>query len=249
MATGRIDLGSANHHAGVCISRLRWLGSLMKELLRKEGIWEDLIQELYAAAFFAWKQGMDDAETRRYAMRCLYAFMKSYGFRMYRGGYYKFEKGLPDNLSGDINFPPDFVPYSAIFRFDSDHLEDTILDFLKKHPEGLTKRRVSARFQIPVHEASMYLSYLIKKGLAVEIKRENTRGRPLTPLLVALEPGQTLPKPKMVKSGQTERIRHAYFVEGKSIKQIAREWHHDRGTVRRAIHKSTLGASAPSLKG
>jgi hypothetical protein len=32
-----------------------------------------------------------------------------------------------------------------------------------------------------------------------------------------------------------ERIRHAYFTEEKSIKQIAREFHHDRRTVRRAI--------------
>jgi len=244
MATGRIDLGSANHHAGVCISRLRWLGSLMKELLRKEGIWEDLIQELYAAAFFAWKQGMNDAETRRYAMRCLYAFLKAYGFRMYRGRYFKFEKELPDNLSGDINFPPDFVPYSAIFRFDSDHLEDKILDYLKKHPEGLSRRMFCAKFQIPVQEVSLYMSRLIRTGLVVEIKRENTRGRPLTPLLVAVEPGQVLPSPEMVKTAQKERIRHAYFVERKSIKQVAREFHHDRGTVRRAIHKSKLEAVA-----
>jgi len=236
MATGRTDLGSANHHAGVCISRLRWLSSLMKELLRKEGIWEDLIQEMYAAAFFAWTQGMDDVETRRYAMRCLHAFLKAYGFQRYRSGYFKFEKQLPYNLSGDINGDmPDVVPYSAVFRFDADHFEDKILDLLKKHPEGLPRRKVCGCFQIPVHEASMYLSYLIKKGFVVEIKRENTRGRPLTPLLVALEPGQTLPEPKMVKSAQTERIRHAYFAEGKSIKQIAREFHHDRRTVRRAI--------------
>jgi len=237
-----IDLGSANHHAGVCISRLRWLSSLLKEILRKEGIWEDLIQEMYAAAFFAWKQGMDDVETRRYAMRCLHAFLKAYGFQRYRSGYFKFEKQLPYNLSGDINGDmPDVVPYSsAIFSFDTDHLEEKILDFLKKHPEGLSRRKVSMRFQIPVNEASMYLGYLIKKGFVVEIARENTRGRPPTPLLVALEPGQTLPEPKMVKSAQTERIRHAYFAEGKSIKQVAREFHHDRRTVRKAIYPALI---------
>jgi hypothetical protein len=229
----RIDLGPANHHAGVCISRTRWLSLQLREILRKENIWEDLIQELYAAAFFAWKQGMDDAETRRYASRCLYAFMKAYGFRMYRGGYHKFEKELStDNLNGDI---PDVVPYSAIFRFDNDHLEDKILDYLKKHPEGLSRRMFCAKFQIPVQEVSLYMFRLIQKGFAVEIKRENTRGRPLTPLLVALEPGQVLPKPAMVKTAQTERIRHAYFAERKSIKQVAREFHHDRGTVRKAI--------------
>jgi hypothetical protein len=109
------------------------------------------------------------------------------------------------------------------------------VDYLKKHPEGLSRRMFCHRFQIPVQEVSLYMSRLIRTGLVVEIKRENTRGRPLTPLLVALEPSQTLPEPKMVKSAQTERIRHAYFVEEKSIKQIAREFHHCRRTVRRAI--------------
>jgi hypothetical protein len=185
---------------------------------------------------------MDDAETRRYAMRCLYAFLKAYGFRRYRGRYFRCEKKLssPDNLNGDIL---DFVPYSAIFRFDSDHLEDKIVDYLKKHPEGLSRRMFCAKFQIPVQEVSLYMSRLIRKGFVVEIKRENTRGRPLTPLLVALEPGRVLPKPEMVKTAQTERIRHAYFAERKSIKQVAREFHHDRGTVRRAIY----GVKRPSL--
>jgi len=241
----RIDLGPANHHAGVCISRIRWLSSQLREILKKEDIWEDLIQEMYAAAFSAWKQGMDDAETRRYAVRCLYAFLKAYGFRRYRRGYFKCEKKLssPDNLNGDIP-ARDVVPYSAIFRFDNDHLEDKILDYLKKHPEGLPRRRVSASFQISVQEVGWYMSRLIKKGFAVEIKRENTRGRNPTPLLVALEPGQVLPKPEMAKTAQIERIRLAYFVERKSIKQVAREFHHCRRTVRRAIRESKLEAVA-----
>lgn len=35
---------------------------------------------------------------------------------------------------------------------------------------------------------------------------------------------------------QREQIRRAYFIEGKSIRQIARERHHDRHTVRKALH-------------
>jgi transposase len=33
-----------------------------------------------------------------------------------------------------------------------------------------------------------------------------------------------------------EEIRRAFFIEGKSIRRIAREGHHDRATVRKAIH-------------
>jgi len=39
----------------------------------------------------------------------------------------------------------------------------------------------------------------------------------------------------MEKTERDERIRYAYFVEGKGIKQIARELHHDKRTVRAAI--------------
>jgi len=41
--------------------------------------------------------------------------------------------------------------------------------------------------------------------------------------------------PEMIKTNRTDRIRKAYFLEGKSIKQISREFHHTRRTVRKAI--------------
>ena len=44
-------------------------------------------------------------------------------------------------------------------------------------------------------------------------------------------PGQALPMPR------DERIRQAYFVEGKGIKQIAKELHHHRKTVRKATYE------------
>ena len=40
----------------------------------------------------------------------------------------------------------------------------------------------------------------------------------------------------MLRVDQKEEIRRAFFIEGKSIRRIAREGHHDRATVRKAIH-------------
>jgi len=40
----------------------------------------------------------------------------------------------------------------------------------------------------------------------------------------------------VLKVNQREQIRRAYFIEGKGIRGIAREGHHDRRTVRKAIH-------------
>lgn len=39
----------------------------------------------------------------------------------------------------------------------------------------------------------------------------------------------------MLNVDQKEKIRRAFFIEGKSIRHIARERHHDRRTVRAAI--------------
>ncbi|GAI03130.1 unnamed protein product, partial [marine sediment metagenome] len=96
------NLGPANHHAAVCIARVRWLSPEMRRLLRKEGIWEDLIQQLYTAAFEAWQSGLDDLETRRFASRRLYAFFKAYGFRLTRHGYFKREKPLESVFNFNI---------------------------------------------------------------------------------------------------------------------------------------------------
>jgi hypothetical protein len=207
----------------------------MRIILRKEGIWEDLMQELYSAAFDAWKSGMDDAETRHFAQRRIYSFLKAYGFRLHCGHYLKPEKPIDSVYDGIFDrglAPRDYQPGYFISQRD-DHLDEKLPALLRKHPEGLTRWQLSASFQVPVREVSWYLAPMIKKGEVVELKRENTRGRPLSPLLFIA--GAEKPEGNMVRTERDERIRQAYFVEGKSIKQIARECHHDRRIVRRAI--------------
>ena len=49
----------------------------------------------------------------------------------------------------------------------------------------------------------------------------------------------------MLNVSRKEEIRRAFFIEGKSIRWIAREGHHDRVTVRKAIHNA--GPSCYSL--
>ena len=52
---------------------------------------------------------------------------------------------------------------------------------------------------------------------------------------------------RVLRVDQREQIRRAYFIDGNSVRQIARERHHDRGTIRKALHDAgparyTLGA-------
>lgn len=59
-ATSRIEfasvdaeLGPASSAARLCFSRLRFLPTWLKEQLRREGIWDDLVQETYCTAWGA----------------------------------------------------------------------------------------------------------------------------------------------------------------------------------------------------
>ena len=54
----------------------------------------------------------------------------------------------------------------------------------------------------------------------------------------------------VLKVDQREQIRRAYFIEGKSVRQVARDGHHSRRTIRKALHDAgppryTLRTSRP----
>jgi len=232
------DLGPANRHAAICLSGLRFLSPNMKALLRRLGIWEDLIQELHLAGWKAWRVGMNDRETRNLAARSIYAFFKAYGFYRYRGGYVRPDRPFTSAFKYEVSdrgIPDRGEPIIPLLSKDRDHLDEKMLTLLKEHSEGLTRRQIAMRLQIPVLEVKCYLAPLIRKGLLWEISRENTFGRPLSPLLVSAETGHPIPEPRKVAQERDERIRHAYLVEKKSIKRIQRELHHDKRTIRRAL--------------
>ncbi len=127
------------------------------------------------------------------------------------------------------------------------HVEERILKLLRRKPEGMLKRELYVPLGISVWELDRYLALLIKNRQVIEVKRENCYGRPRSPLLVIA--GAPIPEQKMVKTEMMERIRHAYFVEKKGRKRIARELHHDKRTVRRAIAVSPTLASAQTGRG
>ena len=190
---------------------------------------------------------MDTDETRRFAQRCIYAFLTAYGFRLYRRGYVRpempFCAAFGENIFDKGLAPRDGPPLPSPFiGGNHNHLDEMVLAFLKTHPEGQPRRNVCRRFQVHVRELDWHLAPLIERHQVVEVKRENTRGRALTPLLVAPEPGQPLPTPRMVRTERNERIRQAYFQEGKGIKRIAREFNHSRKTVRKVLAETQTTA-------
>ena len=127
----------------------------------------------------------------------------------------------------------------ARFYFGQDHLDEHILELLRKNPQGLTRRVLSTRLHVCNREVNRYLVRLIRKQQVIAVKRENTLGRPRGPLLLIA--GAEIPVEKMVKEERDERIRQAYFMKGWSIKRIKKELHHDKRTIRRAIRSGEAG--------
>ena len=113
--------------------------------------------------------------------------------------------------------------------------DERVLELLRNNPQGMAKRDLSARLKVPIWIINLYLNPLIEKQQVIAVIRENTRGRPLTPLWFIA--GAEIPEMKVVKVERDDRIRQAHFIEGWSIKRIKRELHHDKRTIRRAIQK------------
>ncbi|MBA7692075.1 hypothetical protein ES703_100633 [subsurface metagenome] len=63
-----------------------------------------------------------------------------------------------------------------------------------------------------------------------------TMGRTNSTVLRVLAGSQLLSRRNELAKKRDERIRHAYFVDGKSTNQVAREFHHGIQTVYRAIY-------------
>ncbi len=118
------------------------------------------------------------------------------------------------------------------------HLEESIMELLRKNPQGMARRDLCRRFQVSVRELNFYLARLIEGQQIIPVKRESTRGRSPTPLFLIA--GATIPEEKNVKEERDERIRQAYFMKGWSINRIIRELHHDKRTIRRAINPGTV---------
>ena len=123
----------------------------------------------------------------------------------------------------------------ARFNLERDHPGERILELLRKKPQGVSRRDLCTRLWIPVWELNWHLKQFIESQQVIAVERENTRGRPPSPLFFIA--GAEIPKEKKVKIPRDDRIRQAYFKEGWSIKRIKRELHHDKRTIRRAIQK------------
>lgn len=86
---------------------------------------------------------------------------------------------------------------------------------------------------------------LNKGGMSIgKIARAMGRNRNAVRRVVDSQPlsrQDWLAKTKMAAKERDERIRHAYFVERKTVKQIAREFQHSHKTVRGAIYSGAAG--------
>ena len=97
----------------------------------------------------------------------------------------------------------------ARFNLERDHPGERILELLRKKPQGVSRRDLATRLWIPVWELNWYLKQFIESQQVIAVERENTRGRPPSPLFFIA--GFEIPEDKKVKTPRDERIRQAYL--------------------------------------
>ena len=136
---------------------------------------------------------------------------------------------------------------------DGENLSDTDLHYKRKQKAKLLPKLNCRKYASLLSDwEERRILQLHREGMSLKsIQRTMGRsGKPIKRVLAKagfqLHSSQSwLAKMVMEAKDRNKRIRHAYFVDGKSIKQIAREFHHCRRTVRWAInHGNDTGAAA-----
>lgn len=170
--------------ARLCFSKLRFLPISLKDSLRREGLWEDLSQDLYRTALEGWRQGKTAREMGGMATRELRAFLSAYGYRRYRQNHHeccvKQEALLPPEAWDDL-------PLAKVEPVPTPPgLESTILALLGKHPEGLSQCQVNqaCKGRLKAAVVSGKCVQLVLRGVIREKARPKGNGRHPSPLLV-----------------------------------------------------------------
>mgnify|MGYP001053775543 CR=1 FL=1 len=243
-------LDDLDHMAALCFRsvKFRIINASLGHTLRREGIWEDLIQEIYAAAWQAWHEQMSRENALRLTGRRINAFLKSYGF--HHNGWKREVPTPHEDLLGRLaasqvqeeeydGITSKAAEAIAVKRPHGKRLnrglsaEDKILIILRESPDGISKADLYRRLQIRAKEFDYLLAPLVMSGEVIEVKRQNTIGRYPTPLLFIGT--AEIPQEMLAVTDKRAQIRKAYFEEGKSIKRIVREYHCSKKTVHRIV--------------
>ena len=231
------DIGKANQHVRWAFSRLHFMPSHVKEMLKQDDVWRDLVQELYFVAYDSWKQNFTIKETRNYAGRRIRQFFKNYGYREYRWTIIRQDipfSVLPSYEEKALNEsePEPEKDFRTDIATDN-HMEERIISILRNQPKGIDRHTISVKLGIQVKETRRYLDKLVKEGKVVEAARESWRSTSISPLYFIA--GSVIPEQSKVRSDFYKAIWHAYFVEGKSKYRIRKETGRDPEAITKAI--------------
>jgi len=243
------DMGNINQHKQWAFDNLHFMSSLLKDDLRKHGIWEDLVQELCTVACDAYLHDMTMKQTRSCGKRRIRAFRKNYGYRPYGKSFIRLEVTASEVFAGfpwqervivrpEIDLKPaDWFPRDKAFTV---QMEESIIRILKRHPEGITGRYIYQELSITAKEAQKHLDRLAKEGRIVRVPRESIYHK----WLVYFMSGAAIPEQRGSRTEICQSIWHAYFTEHKSIRCIYRETRHARETIREIIREAPAELAA-----
>lgn len=202
LTMARVDLIMLGHpaeeHVRHAVAVIRFLSVPIKDSLRHQGLWEDLIQELYRIALETWHEGKAPKDVDHRLHRELRTFFRAYGYVRYQkggvDGLVKCEATFtavctrhgeeqdPDHVLGHAQPPPVYDPPAG--------LEEAIVAYLRKRPAGATygqiRRGLWPRHRLRVPLLMDCCERMVVRGILSEAPRARcgSTGRLPDPLLI-----------------------------------------------------------------
>ena len=243
-----VDVGEANQHVKWAFSRMRYITATIRDMLKRDEVWPDLAQEIYAAAYECYKRNLDAQQTRNLTQSRIRFFFKNYGYREHR--FTVFKQEVPFSVfssqfhdDGDVyeyimenvrtkHSKREHDPDSCTLR----HMEEKIFATLRRHPQGVNRYIMSRRLGLEVQETQHYLDKLIAENRIVCVERDNCKGTRVSSRIspIYFVAGGEIPQ-RSIRNEVAEAIRHAYFVEHKTRHQIHKETGRNYWTILRAV--------------
>lgn len=246
------DVGPANQHVKWAFSRLRYVTATIRDMLKKDDVWPDLVQEIYAAAYECYKRNLTAQQTRNLTQSRIRFFFKHYGYGQHRFTVLKQE--IPFSVFSS-QFHDDGEAYEYIIEnvkakhsirdHDPDsctlrHMEGKIFTTLKRNPQGINRYIMSKRLGLEVQETQHYLDKLVAESKIVRVERDNQKGTRVSSRIspIYFIAGTEIPQ-RSIRNEVIEAIRYAYFMEHKTRHQIHKETGRNYYTILRAVETAS----------
>ena len=198
--------------ARYCFSKLRFLPAGLKGQLRREGLWHDLVHELYTFALESWRENKTPHEVSAAALTEIRNFLQAYGYVRYRrekgesiDGHCRWIVSLADVSSEDDELAERVLAGAQALPTTEnlEGLEQALIRYIKgcarrrpDNPPSLKEACQTLKQRARAGMVAYCCDRLVVRGVLVLVPQPRGRGQRPSPLLVLVEPDSASPAPE-----------------------------------------------------